>query len=88
MTTEYLKVTESKALTAHPAAVRRTKFANSHLEVRMFHVGDGEAILIAFPNGRAWLVDGGSGVGTKNNQELGQQLADMLVNGLKKQSRS
>ena len=78
MTTEFLKVTESKAQTAHPGAARRAKFANSHLEVRMFNVGDGEAILIAFPNRRAWLVDGGSGSGTKNNQALGQQLAAHL----------
>jgi beta-lactamase superfamily II metal-dependent hydrolase len=75
MTTEFLKLTESKARTAHPNATRRAKFANSHLEVRMFNVGDGEAILIAFPNRRAWLIDGGSGSGTTNNQTLGQQLA-------------
>ena len=80
MTTEFLKVTESKAQTAHPGAARRTKFANSHLEVRMFNVGDGEAILIAFPNRRAWLVDGGSGSGPKKNQKLGQQLSAHLKN--------
>lgn len=78
MTTEFLKVTESRAQTAHPGATRRTKFANSHLEVRMFNVGDGEAILIAFPNRRAWLVDGGSGNGSTKNQALGQQLAAYL----------
>ena len=78
MTTEYLKATESKAQTAHPGAARRTQFANSHLEVRMFNVGDGEAILIAFPNRRAWLVDGGSGIGPKKNQKLGEQLAAHL----------
>jgi competence protein ComEC len=75
MTTEFIKVTESTARTAHPNAVRRAKFANSHLEVRMFNVGDGEAILIAFPNRRAWLVDGGSGSGATKNLTLGQQLA-------------
>ncbi|MCI0427674.1 MAG: hypothetical protein L0Z46_06630 [Nitrospiraceae bacterium] len=78
MTIEFLKLTESTTQTAHPSAARRAKFTNSHLEVRMFNVGDGEAILIAFPNRRAWLVDGGSGSGTKNNQELGQQLAAHL----------
>ncbi|MBI3416468.1 MAG: MBL fold metallo-hydrolase [Verrucomicrobia bacterium] len=78
MSTEYLKLTESKAQTAHPGAARRTKFANSQLEVRMFNVGDGEAILIAFPNRRAWLVDGGSGNGNAKNQTLGQQLAAHL----------
>ncbi len=78
MATEYLKVTASKALTAHPSASRRTKFANSHLEVLMFNVGDGEAVLIAFPNRRAWLVDGGSGSGTAKNLELGRRLSTHL----------
>src|SRR6266508_1134929 len=78
MSTEFLKITESKATTAHPNATRRTKFTNSHLEVRMFNVGDGEAILIAFPNRRAWLIDGGTGVGTAHNHTLGQQLAAHL----------
>ena len=78
MTTEYLKVTENKAVPAHPDAARRTKFAKSNLEVRMFNVGDGEAILIAFPNRRAWFVDGGSGVSPTKNQQLGERLAAHL----------
>ena len=49
MTTEFLKLTESRAQTAHPTAPRRAAFANALLEVRMFNVGDGEAILVAFP---------------------------------------
>ena len=44
----------------------------------MFNLGDGEAILIVFPNRRAWLVDGGSGSGNKNNQKLGELLAAHL----------
>ena len=75
MTTEFLKLTESKAQTAHPGAARRATFAASNLEIRMFNVGGGEAILIAFPNRRAWLVDGGCGTGNTKNQTLGQQLA-------------
>ena len=78
MTTEYLKATESKAVTAHPGAARRTKFAKSNLEVRMFNVGDGEVIVIAFPNRRAWVVDGGVGVGSTKNQKLGELLAAHL----------
>lgn len=78
MATEFLKVTESKVRTAHPGTARRKKFAASHLEVRMFNVGDGEAIVLAFPNGRGWLVDGGSGNGNKNNKELGKRLAAYL----------
>lgn len=78
MTTEFLKLTENTTQPAHPSAARRAKFTKSRMEVRMFNVGDGEAILIAFPNRRAWLVDGGSGSGTKNNQKLGQELAAHL----------
>lgn len=78
MTTQYFKVTQNSARIAHPGAARRASFANSHLEVRMFNVGDGEAILISFPGRRAWLVDGGSGIGPKKNQTLGQQLAAHL----------
>lgn len=78
MSNKYLKVTESSARIARPGAARRTRFAKSHLELRMFNVGEGEAILIAFPNRRAWLVDGGCGNGNSKNQMLGQQLAAHL----------
>ena len=78
MTTEFLKLTESNAQTAHPGEARRATFAASHLEVRMFNVGGGEAILITFPNRHAWLVDGGCGSGDTKNQTLGQQLAAHL----------
>lgn len=78
MTTEYLKLTESQAQTVHPGAARRAKFANAALEVRMFNVGQGEAILITFPNRRAWLVDGGSSSSDQNNQKLGKLLATHL----------
>src|SRR5262249_198298 len=78
MTTEFLKLTESKAQTAHPGAARRATFAASNLEIRMFNVGGGEAILITFPNRHAWLVDGGCGSGDTKNQTLGQQLAAHL----------
>lgn len=78
MTTEFLKLTESKAQATNPNAARRASFAGAHLEVRMFNVGEGEAILIAFPNRRAWMVDGGCGSGDKRNRQLGELLAAHL----------
>lgn len=48
------------------------------LEVRMFDVGDGEAILIVFPGKTAWLVDGGRTGLDQPNQDLGDALAAYL----------
>ena len=78
MAGKFLKVLEGTARRALPRSGRKSTFAKSHLEVRMFNVGDGEAILLVFPKKRAWLVDCGSGSGTKHNQALGKQLASYL----------
>ncbi|MGH9878817.1 MAG: ComEC/Rec2 family competence protein [Nitrososphaerales archaeon] len=51
---------------------------SSFLEVRMFDVGAGEAILIIFPSSTAWLIDGGSTNGKIKNQETGEMLAQYL----------
>lgn len=51
---------------------------DSVLEVRMFNVGAGEAILVIFPPSRAWLVDGGTTNGDAKNEILGEKLADYL----------
>jgi competence protein ComEC len=44
----------------------------------MFSVGDGEAILIVFPGGRTWLVDGG----VSNNPSPNKNLAGLLLDYL------
>ncbi len=50
MAGKFLKILEGKARNARPKTGRKNKFAKSHLEVRMFNVGEGEAILLVFPN--------------------------------------
>ena len=67
--------------TPTPTRQRRSAFERSHLEVRMFNVGEGEAILVVPPTGRnAWLVD----CGCHHNKDLGEALAKYLrVEGLR-----
>ena len=48
------------------------------LEVRMFNVGKGEAVLITFPPRRAWLIDGGATNGDPKNRILGEKLLAYL----------
>lgn len=75
------KVLRGRLDQTFPASTRRASFAASHLEVRMFNVGEGEAIAVAFPNGRAWVVDCGSGNGYllgSLNQKLGTGVAAYL----------
>ena len=49
------------------------------LEVRMFNVGDGEAILLEFPGKTAWLVDGGSSNSKFRNRDLAGYLVKYLI---------
>jgi competence protein ComEC len=76
----YLSVSENAARVVQPNAGRRATFQNSHLEVRMFYVGHGEAILIRFPDGRSWFVEAASGGGTgwTTNNALGAGLSQYL----------
>ncbi len=81
----FYKVTPGRLEEAAPTSARKASFDASHLEVRMFNVGEGECILVAFPNGRAWIVDCGSGnSSTGDNQRLGTAVgAYLLERGLK-----
>ena len=54
-------------------------FFASCLEIRMFNVGEGELVLLVFPNDRAWLVDGGSSTGTTINGKLATALASKPI---------
>jgi len=74
----FLRVLENEVRTAHPSAQRRAEFEQSFLEVRMFNVGHGEAIVVVFPGKRAWLIDGGSGNSASDNRKLGESLVDYL----------
>lgn len=44
----------------------------------MFNVGEGEAILIVFPDRRTWLVDGGSSNSPSHNAQLAGLLQTYL----------
>ena len=73
----FLRALEDQARNARPRAARRAAFQASHLEVRLFNVGHGEAILVIFDNNRAWLIDAGSN--SENRCEfLGQRLIAYL----------
>jgi beta-lactamase superfamily II metal-dependent hydrolase len=71
----WIRALADEAHGARPSAPRRVSFYAAHLEVRMFSVGEGEATLIVFPGGKAWLVDGG----TTNSAGPNAQLAGLLV---------
>ena len=75
----FYKVKPGRIDEAFPTSSRKASFAASHLEVRMFNVGEGECILVAFPNGRAWIVDCGSGnFNDGDNKRLGTLLGAYL----------
>lgn len=78
MAEKFIKVLENRAEPASPDQRRRAAFRRSHLEVRIFNVGAGEAILLTFPDKRTWLIDGGATNSTPRNDLLGAQLAKYL----------
>lgn len=74
----WIRALADQALNAYPGSARQAAFQGSNLEVRMFNVGEGEAILIVFPDRRTWLVDGGCGNSPGPNAQLAQLLAGYL----------
>lgn len=73
----FLRVLADEARNARPNAKRKVEFEDSHLEVRMFNVGHGEAILLIFDNERAWLMDCGTNSKPRNTL-LGELIVDYL----------
>lgn len=74
----YYQVLSDEARVVHPSQVRKDAFAENHLEIRMFHGGHGECILIVFPDNTCWLVDCGQGVGDTSNQTLAANVTTYL----------
>lgn len=74
----WIRALADEARATRPEAARQAAFAASSLEVRMFSVGEGEAILVIFPGARAWLVDGGTGNSAATNGRLGRILLGYL----------
>ena len=74
----YYRVTEDRATEVAIGAQRERSFIRSDLlQVTMFNVGSGEAVLIVFPGRRAWLVDAGCN-SVPRNETLGLGLLDHL----------
>jgi competence protein ComEC len=79
----WIRALENESRSAKPSAARRAAFAAAELEVRMFNVGGGEAILVVFPDKRTWLVDGGVSNSPIPNATLAKLLRTYLeTNGL------
>ena len=74
----WIRALVDEARSAQPQATRQASFAASNLEVRMFNVGEGEAILVIFPGRRTWLIDGGSTNSPGPNERLGRLLVVYL----------
>ena len=73
----FLRVSEDEARITHPNTARQAEFKKSQLEVRIFNIGHGEAILLIFDGARAWIID--SGVNSRpRNKLLGQRLIEYL----------
>jgi competence protein ComEC len=74
----YYQVLPDEARVVRPGKARKKSFAAHHLEIRMFHVGHGECILVVFPNKDCWLVDCASGTGKRSNESLAEGVAAYL----------
>lgn len=73
----WLRVLKDRARNARPRMSRRRLFESSHLEVRIFNIGRGGAILLVFDDERAWLLE--CGVDSKpRNARLGGHIVDYL----------
>lgn len=74
----WIQALENETRGARPRAERRSSFEASCVELRMFNVGHGEAMLVIFPGARAWLLDGGNTNNRTPNERLGQLLVRYL----------
>jgi glyoxylase-like metal-dependent hydrolase (beta-lactamase superfamily II) len=76
----WIRALENEATGAQPPLARRTRFDGSpRLEMRMFRVEEGEAILVVFPGDTAWLVDCGNTAGEEGNRQLASAIEQYLV---------
>ncbi len=67
----WIHALEDEANLAPPSAERQARFEQSpRLQLRMFRVHAGEAILIEPPGAPVWLVDGGNTNGVSRNKDL------------------
>ena len=74
----FYRVVEDGATIATPSTQRQATLQAAHLEVKMFNVGKGEAVLIVFPNSNAWLIEVGCNSRPANAQ-LGNWVVQYLI---------
>ncbi len=81
MSGNFYEVSENRSEKVSFPPRKEAEFCSSYLEVRVFNVGSGEAILLTLPGREtAWVID----CGCHHNQDLGQALANYLkAEGLK-----
>ena len=76
----WFRALENECRLANPPAQRRTEFDNAErIEIRMFRVVEGEAILLIFDQTRCWLIDGGNTSDDKPNEQLAEALHSYLL---------
>lgn len=73
----YVGVTANTSVKVIPSTARKKKVA-AGLQIRMFHVGEGECVLLVFPNKDAWLLECGRTKGKKKNEKLADDMIDYL----------
>jgi competence protein ComEC len=73
----YVGVSANTSVNLSPSKARKKKVA-AGLQIRMFHVGKGECVLIVFPNKDAWLIECGRTTGKKKNEKLADDMIDYL----------
>ena len=75
----WLRALENQRKRSRPPKTRRDEFEQATLlELRVFRVEEGEAILLTFSGRRAWLVDGGNTSTQIGNERLAQALPAFL----------
>ncbi len=78
MSGNFYDVFENGRKKTHLKPQEELDFFAACLEIRMFNVGEGEVILLVFPDNHVWFVDGGSSTGSTINGKLATALADYL----------
>ena len=74
----WIRALENEYTFARPKPDRKDSFDHEPLEVRMFRVPEGEAILIIFPGNTVWLVDCGNTNNENGNRDLAKALKTYL----------
>ena len=76
----WFRALENECRLANPPPARKSEFADAErIEIRMFRVVEGEAILLIFDQTRCWLIDGGNTGEDEPNETLAEALHTYLL---------